>query len=102
MMKDNIFNKTQDQDKNRDNNNNYENKISEVNRKNKSLQKDLDTAYQQIQKNEDVIRFNQDLLKTRASFIDTLQEKESSTSKQIKYLQEEIIKMNKSDPVHNS
>lgn len=66
-------------------------KLNETKRKNSILQKDLETAQKQLRSNDDVIQFNQSILKIRTDLIEVMQEKEKSTLQQISDLQKQII-----------
>lgn len=96
MIKNTILEKNQDQDKEKEDNPIYENKINESKQKNTILQKDLEIAHKQLKNNESVIQFHQELLQIRTNLIDAMLEKEKSTSKQINDLQNEIISKEKS------
>lgn len=91
-----IKNSTLEKNKEIDDNTIYENKINEFKQKNKMLQKDLDTAHQQLKNSENILQFNQELLQIRSNLIDTMQEKETYSAKQINDLQKEIISRDES------
>lgn len=97
MMKKNILNENQEATK--DETSNYEKQISELKRKKKILQNDLNTAKKQLKDQDDVLNFNHSLLKIRTELINTMQDNENSTRNQLKELQNEIVIQNKAHEV---